>query len=585
MRVSAFLAMSDKKGTKTNTNTRRAKKRTFHGNAFTSEQSTEFTSASAKKIGHFDMEVPVAANIVYCILEFTSVFSALSASVICKDCKSDVTFSQSILRGLGFNIIVDCKCDKQKKIKSCPMIHNACEINRRIVFAMRMLGIGQQGLNLFCGLMDICQGISNASYSSIMENIHIAASSVFDSVLSFAANEEKDLNARSGNVRNHLTVSGDGTWKKRGFSSLFGVSTLIGKFTGKVLDALVKSSFCSACSQWKDKKDSDNAAYETWFEDHEEKCTANHTGSSGKMEIDAIVEMFQRSDEKHDAKYVTYVGDGDCKTFKGILNAEPYKDLLVKKKECVLHVEKRAGTRFRNAKKNNKGIGGKGAGKLTDKEIKELTIYFGLAIRRHPDSVEEMRKEIWATFFHKCSSDENPQHQNCPEGEDSWCKWQQAAAKGEVDKFRHDKPPLTPKVQEVIRPIYEELTKDELLHRCLGSETQNNNESLNSLIWTFAPKHLHSGPKIVEIATFLATVIFNEGFEAVIKIMNVMGCQIGREAHNYTKRRDEARIARSERRVSDVVRQARMDARKDQAALQDFYEEQEGVLYGPGIAD
>jgi len=89
----------------------------------------------------------------------------------------------------------------------------------------------------------------------------------------------------------------------------------------------------------------------------------------------------------------------------------------------------------------------------------------------------------------------------------------------------------------------------------------------------------------VEIATFLATAIFNEGFEAVIKIMNVMGCPIGNEAHNYTQRRDKERVARSERRVSDVVRQARMDARSDHAALNDFYEEQEGVLYGPGIAD
>jgi len=237
------------------------------------------------------------------------------------------------------------------------------------------------------------------------------------------------------------------------------------------------------------------------------------------------------------------------------LNAEPYKDLLVTKKECVGHVEKRMGTRLRNVKKNNKGMGGKGAGKLIDKLINELTKFYGLAIRRHSDFVEEMRKEIWATFFHKSSSDENPQHQNCPEGAESWCKWQQAAANEELNQFRHDKPPLTPAVQAAIRPIYEELSKDELLHRCLGSETQNNNESLNSLIWTFAPKHLYSGPKIVEIATFLATAIFNEGFEAVIKIMNVMGCPIGNEAHNYTQRRVKERVARSERRVSDVVRQ------------------------------
>jgi len=118
----------------------------------------------------------------------------------------------------------------------------------------------------------------------------------------------------------------------------------------------------------------------------------------------------------------------------------------------------------------------------------------------------------------------------------------------------------------------------------LGAETQNNNESLNSLIWTFAPKHLHSGLKIVEIVTFLAVMIFNEGFQTILKTIS-MGCKIGCEAQAYVHHRDQARIDRSERRSSDFAKQARIEAREEQAALQDFYEAEEGVLYGPGIAD
>jgi len=48
------------------------------------------------------------------------------------------------------------------------------------------------------------------------------------------------------------------------------------------------------------------------------------------------------------------------------------------------------GTILRAAKKQHKGIEGKGAGKLTDKLAKDLTLYYGLAIRPHPDSAEEM---------------------------------------------------------------------------------------------------------------------------------------------------------------------------------------------------
>lgn len=63
-----------------------------------------------------------------------------------------------------------------------------------------------------------------------------------------------------------------------------------------------------------------------------------------------------------------------------------------------------------------------------------------------------------------------------------------------------------------------------------------------------------------------------------------MGCSIGREAHAYVQNRDEKRIARSERRVSDV-KQGRIKARAEKASLRDFQEEEEGILYGPGIAD
>ena len=45
----------------------------------------------------------------------------------------------------------------------------------------------------------------------------------------------------------------------------------------------------------------------------------------------------------------------------------------------------------------------------------------------------------------------------------------------------------------------------------VSKQRQNNNESLNSLIWLFASKHMHSGLKIVEIVTFFAMNIFNEG--------------------------------------------------------------------------
>jgi len=128
-----------------------------------------------------------------------------------------------------------------------------------------------------------------------------------------------------------LTVSGDGTWKKRGYTSLFGVASLIGYYSRKIVDILIKSSYCK-CKIWSKKRNTEE--YNDWSENHQNHCSANHTGSSGKMEVDAVIEMFKRSVEKFGVQYRNYIGDGDSKTYSGILKAAPYGDKEVIKKEC-----------------------------------------------------------------------------------------------------------------------------------------------------------------------------------------------------------------------------------------------------------
>ncbi|CAH1107355.1 unnamed protein product [Psylliodes chrysocephalus] len=122
------------------------------------------------------------------------------------------------------------------------------------------------------------------------------------------------------------------------------------------------------------------------------------------------------------------------------------------------------------------------------KIIDKLTVYYGLAIRRYSDSVKNMKNAICATFFHYSSTDENPQHKKCPSGADSWCEWQKAAAVNALDSFKHRYSTLPKDVLDIIKPIYEDLSKDSLLERCVEGFTQNNNESLNQLIWKISPK-------------------------------------------------------------------------------------------------
>lgn len=107
----------------------------------------------------------------------------------------------------------------------------------------------------------------------------------------------------------------------------------------------------------------------------------------------------------------------------------------------------------------------------------------------------------------------------------------------DVSKFKHDYLPLDKDVTKALQPIYTDLSSRKLLERCKGGNTQNNNESYNGLLWHFAPKHLHNELKTIELANFLAVSIFNDGFYAILKMLQVMGVIIGPIAKEYAMER------------------------------------------------
>lgn len=278
-----------------------------------------------------------------------------------------------------------------------------------------------------------------------------------------------------------------------------------------------------------------------------------------------------------------YIGDGDSKTFKAISDMKPYgNEFIVKKKECVGHVEKRMGSRLRNIKKEKK-LGGKG--KLTNVMIKKLTKYYGLAIRQNCDkSIKDMKNAIMATYDHLTSTDKEPKHTNCPSGPSSWCHYRNAELQKNVKNYRHPEG-LHKDVAKHILPIYHELSKNELLERCLGGHTQNSNESFNGSLWRMAPKHLHCGTKAVEIATYMSAAIYNEGFSPILTMMKSLGIDIGPNCKKYAKKKDESRIKRQEVRAHERTKEARYKRKIAQTKKNEVDIEEEEILYGPGIAD
>ncbi|GFT36125.1 uncharacterized protein TNCV_3778401 [Trichonephila clavipes] len=113
-------------------------------------------------------------------------------------------------------------------------------------------------------------------------------------------NAAKEEVSASGS--NEICVSGDVTWKTREHTSRIGVCSVIGDVTGKVIDVVFLSSYCKGCEKWRGPKS--GHSYEEWKLKHQPHCVKNHIGSSSKMEVNGMKEIFKRSVPQRNAKYI-----------------------------------------------------------------------------------------------------------------------------------------------------------------------------------------------------------------------------------------------------------------------------------------
>lgn len=183
-------------------------------------------------------------------------------------------------------------------------------------------------------------------------------------------------------------------------------------------------------------------------------------------------------------------------------------------------LKKRSG---KNKLEDGKSIGGRG--RLTDKVIDKIQVYYGRAIRDNSASINNNRQHacmhlkdaVMAIWIHTQSTDVEPLHNLCPAGEDSWCGFQRDLAKGTCE-YAHSHP-LPKAISKAILPAFTALSNEALLTSCLHGGTQNQNEAFNALIWQRATKETHSGLLTVELATFLAVCHFNDGAKSILKIL------------------------------------------------------------------
>ncbi|GFW90472.1 uncharacterized protein TNCV_77061 [Trichonephila clavipes] len=260
-------------------------------------------------------------------------------------------------------------------------------------------------------------------------------------------------------------ISVDGTWQRRGYSSMNGCVAALSVDTGKVVDIEIMSSYCPTCRK---------------------------------------ISKMPRSIESE-----TFAADHGFISVK-----DTYGKDSVTKYECIGHVQKRVGARLRKLKSKNKNLSGKG--KLTDYFIDRLQNYYGIAVRSNVGNLSGLQQNVIAALFHCSSSVEKPMHGQCPIGKDSWCYYQRALSCGKKPNEKYKG--LSNEVLNTIKPTYLELCTKELLTKCLHGKTQNSNECLNSTIWQRVPKEVFVCLKILKSGALDAVIQFNDGYKGCVEI-------------------------------------------------------------------
>ena len=454
---------------------------------------------------------------------------------------------------------------------------------------MRVIGKGRESLRKFCAVMDLPEPVRKEPFQNHTKALRDAA--VEFGTDSMRGRADELLKAAEDKEEEHperVAVSTDSTWMRRGYSSLYGVQTVIGFDNQKVLDVQVLSKHCNFCKVWKRKlqdKAITQAEFDAWLTTYRDECQIDTTVSSPAMETEAVKLLWARSMDTNKLQYTSYIGDGDSKGYTAVSAMKPYGDVGVEKEECVGHVRKRLGKNLRDLRQrlgkqkltDGKPIGGRG--RLTDKRIDSLQHYYGNSIKQHAGNIAEMKRSIWASFRHSGSTDDHPHHEYCPPGLRSWCGWRRVEAGG--PKYTHHDP-LPKAVLDELKSVYERLTADALLRRCERSATQNANESLNGLIWTMCPKESFCSKRTVETAVHLAVVTFNEGYEKVSSVLAASGCDVSPSSLRFLKKFDDDRAYHRRRKSSEDEKESRKRRRAIKKGFADRAREEEGETYAAG---
>ena len=75
------------------------------------------------------------------------------------------------------------------------------------------------------------------------------------------------------------------------------------------------------------------------------------------MESAGIIQLYERSIDKHNIRYKPFIGNGDSSSYSAVDKLRPYGPMHnIEKSECVNHVTKRMGMNLKALLREYKGL-------------------------------------------------------------------------------------------------------------------------------------------------------------------------------------------------------------------------------------
>ena len=118
---------------------------------------------------------------------------------------------------------------------------------------------------------------------------------------------------------------------------------------------------------------------------------------------------------------------------------------------------------------------------MTLARIVPIQSFYGKTIRDYKGDSSGMSRATHAILKDYSSTVENPNHEDCPPGRNSWCSYNRDVASG-TNYHQAIKNPIPPAVVAEIEQPFHRLGSKEFLASCENDKTQNVNKSYHHVV-------------------------------------------------------------------------------------------------------